>query len=83
MEFRFPPEFDQILQRMLNALLLLGRAGVPPSVGDDDGGRLLIPGATGLSTCSILWQRVRFSTGVEILSLSRVVRGRKPCGCWA
>jgi hypothetical protein len=32
--------FDQIVQRMLNALLLLGRAGVPPMIGDDDGGRL-------------------------------------------
>ena len=28
---------------MLNALLLLGRAGVPPSIGDDDGGRLFDP----------------------------------------
>jgi Heparinase II/III-like protein/Heparinase II/III N-terminus len=35
--------FDQILERMLNALLLLGRAGVPPSMGDDDGGRLFDP----------------------------------------
>jgi hypothetical protein len=35
-----PPEFDQILQRMLNALRLLGRAGVTPRIGDDDGGRL-------------------------------------------
>lgn len=37
------PEFDQILERMLNALLLLGRAGVVPTVGDDDGGRLFDP----------------------------------------
>jgi len=35
--------FDQILQGMLNALLLLGRAGVPPMIGDDDGGRLFDP----------------------------------------
>ena len=34
------PEFDQILQRMLNALLLLGRAGLTPKIGDDDGGRV-------------------------------------------
>lgn len=33
-------KFDDILQRMLNALMLLGRAGLPPSLGDDDGGRL-------------------------------------------
>ena len=37
------PEFDRILQRLLNALLLLGRAGIPPSIGDDDGGRLFDP----------------------------------------
>jgi hypothetical protein len=37
------PEFDQILQRMLNALMLLSRAGVPPMIGDDDGGRLFDP----------------------------------------
>ena len=35
-----PTEFEQTLQRMLNALLLLGRAGATPRVGDDDGGRL-------------------------------------------
>src|ERR1700722_10532431 len=37
------PAFDQILQSMLTALLLLGRAGVPPRIGDDDGGRLFDP----------------------------------------
>jgi len=35
--------FDHILQRMLNALSLFSRAGVPPCVGDDDGGRLFDP----------------------------------------
>jgi hypothetical protein len=38
-----PPEFDESLQKMLNALLLLGRAGISPSIGDDDGGRLFDP----------------------------------------
>ncbi len=38
-----PAAFDQILQRMLTALLLLCRAGVPPMIGDDDGGRLFDP----------------------------------------
>jgi hypothetical protein len=38
-----PTEFDQTLQQMLNALLLLGRAGIPPKIGDDDGGRLFDP----------------------------------------
>jgi hypothetical protein len=36
-------EFDQILQSMLNALALLGRAGIAPSIGDDDGGRIFDP----------------------------------------
>ncbi|HTW58277.1 MAG TPA: alginate lyase family protein [Terriglobales bacterium] len=35
-----PDEFDQTVQRMLNALLLLGRAGAVPALGDDDGGRV-------------------------------------------
>ncbi len=59
--------FDQILQRMLNALCLLGRAGAPASIGDDDGGRLfdgrrnraehlLDPLATG----AVLYQRGDF-----------------------
>ncbi len=39
-EVEISPRFDQILQRMLNALVSLGCAGVPPSLGDDDGGRL-------------------------------------------
>jgi len=62
-----PATFDERLQRMLNALLLLGRAGVVPSFGDDDGGRLfdsqrnraehmLDP----LSTGAILYQRGDF-----------------------
>lgn len=42
-EIPISSEFDQILQRMLNALLLLGRAGVAPTMGDDDGGRLFDP----------------------------------------
>jgi Heparinase II/III-like protein/Heparinase II/III N-terminus len=38
-----PPEFQRTIERMLNALCLLGRAGPPPRVGDDDGGRLFDP----------------------------------------
>jgi hypothetical protein len=38
-----PAEYDRTLQRMLDALLVLGRAGVPPRIGDDDGGRLFDP----------------------------------------
>jgi hypothetical protein len=35
-----PPSFDTTVERMLDALLLLSRAGQPPRFGDDDGGRL-------------------------------------------
>lgn len=37
------PEFDRTLERMLEALLLLCRGGIPLSIGDDDGGRLFDP----------------------------------------
>lgn len=37
------PAFDRILESMLNALLLLERAGIAPSIGDDDGGRIFDP----------------------------------------
>ena len=42
-QIAIPDEFDQTLQRMLAALALLSRAGVPPMFGDDDGGRLFDP----------------------------------------
>jgi Heparinase II/III-like protein/Heparinase II/III N-terminus len=42
-ELNVPSEFEETLKNMLDALLLLGRAGVPPRLGDDDGGRLFDP----------------------------------------
>ncbi|HMK20853.1 MAG TPA: heparinase II/III family protein, partial [Terriglobales bacterium] len=62
-----PAEYDAVLVRMLDALLLSGRAGIVPQVGDDDGGRLfdgrrnqagdlLDP----LSTGAVLFQRGDF-----------------------
>jgi hypothetical protein len=38
-----PPEFQRTIERMLDVLCLLGRAGPPPRLGDDDGGRLFDP----------------------------------------
>ncbi len=38
-----PSEFERTLERMLDALLLLGRSGPPPHLGDDDGGRVFDP----------------------------------------
>jgi len=42
-DLEIPAEFDAVLVRMLEALLLLGRAGVTPALGDDDGGRVFDP----------------------------------------
>jgi hypothetical protein len=38
-----PAELDQTLERMLEALCVLGRTGSAPRLGDDDGGRLFDP----------------------------------------
>jgi Heparinase II/III-like protein/Heparinase II/III N-terminus len=62
-----PAEFDSTIIQMLDALCLLGRAGMVPTLGDDDGGRvfdarrnraehLLDP----LSTGAVLYQRGDF-----------------------
>jgi hypothetical protein len=42
-DIALPKDFERTLENMLNALLLLGRAGAPPRMGDDDGGRLFDP----------------------------------------
>ena len=42
-ELTVPVEFEKTLENMLEALLLLGRAGAPARFGDDDGGRLVDP----------------------------------------
>ena len=42
-ELVIPAEFETTAEKMINALLLLGRAGAPPLLGDDDGGRLFDP----------------------------------------
>jgi hypothetical protein len=38
-----PPSLEVSLERMLSALNVLGRAGLPPKFGDDDGGRVFDP----------------------------------------
>ncbi|MGA8212340.1 MAG: alginate lyase family protein [Candidatus Sulfotelmatobacter sp.] len=38
-----PTEFDRALEKMLDALCVLSRAGNPPQLGDDDGGRVFDP----------------------------------------
>jgi Heparinase II/III-like protein/Heparinase II/III N-terminus len=42
-QLTIPSEFEKTLEKMLDALLLLGRSGSPPRFGDDDGGRVFDP----------------------------------------
>src|SRR5580700_4164468 len=42
-DLAIPAEFEKTIEKMMDALLLLGRAGAPPLLGDDDGGRLFDP----------------------------------------
>jgi Heparinase II/III-like protein/Heparinase II/III N-terminus len=42
-QIAIPSEFEETLEKMLNALCLLDRAGSPPHLGDDDGGRIFDP----------------------------------------
>jgi len=62
-----PVEYDSTMVKMLDALCLLGRAGLVPSTGDDDGGRLFDPRRNRaqhlldpLSTGAVLYQRGDF-----------------------
>jgi hypothetical protein len=66
-EVEIPSDYDPILIRMMDALCLLGRAGVVPSFGDDDGGRVFDPRRNRtehlldpLSTGAVLLQRGDF-----------------------
>lgn len=38
-----PPEFDRTIEKMLEFLGTLAQSGIPPRLGDDDGGRLFDP----------------------------------------
>jgi hypothetical protein len=62
-----PNDFERTLERMLDVLVLLGRAGAPPAIGDDDGGRLFDPSRNRpehmldpLATGSVLFARGDF-----------------------
>lgn len=62
-----PAEFDAVLLRMQEVLLLLGRAGIVPQFGDDDGGRVFDPRRNQaadlldpLTTGAVLFQRGDF-----------------------
>jgi Heparinase II/III-like protein/Heparinase II/III N-terminus len=59
-----PKQFDDKLVKMLDALAFLSRAGSPPQLGDDDGGRLFDPRRNRLqhmldplATGAVLFQR--------------------------
>ena len=42
-QIEVPKEFDRTLEKMLDILAALARAGIAPGLGDDDGGRLFDP----------------------------------------
>jgi len=67
-------EFDGILTKMLDVLCVLSRAGVPPMIGDDDGGRWFDGGRNRaahlldpLSTGAVLYHRGDFKFFVGAL----------------
>ena len=72
-DVEIPADYDSIVVKMLDALCLLGRAGLVPSVGDDDGGRVFDPRRNRaqhlmdpLSTGAIVYRRgdSKFLSGV-------------------
>jgi hypothetical protein len=70
-EFDIPSEFEKALEKMLDALLLLGHSGSPPRLGDDDGGRLFDPRRNRsehlldpLATGAVLFHRGDFKAAV-------------------
>jgi len=69
-----PIEFDGVLTKMLDVLCFLSRAGIPPMIGDDDGGRLFDGRRNGaehlldpLSTGAVLFHRGDFKFFVGAL----------------
>ena len=68
-QVEIPDWFDQTLIRMLDALRLLSQSGLPPSFGDDDGGRVFDRSRNRrehlcdpLSTGAVLFQRSDFKS---------------------
>ena len=67
-------ELDPVIQKMLEALCVIARAGVVPRFGDDDGGRLFDPHRNRvehlldpLSTGAVLFQRADFKAVKPVL----------------
>jgi hypothetical protein len=67
-----PSEFEKTLEKMLDALRLLQRAGTPPHLGDDDGGRLFDPTrnrsqhlSDSLAAGAVLFNRGDFKAAAE------------------
>ncbi len=85
-----PQSFEQRLEKMLNALCLLGRCGTPPSFGDDDGGRVFDPRRNQtehlldpLATGAILFQRGDFKSVAGGLREETLwLLGEEGLRCW-
>ncbi|HXJ85581.1 MAG TPA: alginate lyase family protein [Candidatus Binatia bacterium] len=68
-QIEVPKEFDRVLERMLDVLAILSRAGIVSGFGDDDGGRLFDPARNRMScmtdplaTGAVLFGRGDFKT---------------------
>ena len=89
---RFPVqnELESRVEKMLEALTLLGHSGPPPSLGDDDGGRLFDPRRNRaehlldpLSTGAVLFQRGDFKAVAGSLREESVwLLGKKGLQAW-
>ncbi len=69
-----PPEFDQVLERMLDFLSGISQAGLVPRFGDDDGGRVFDPQRNraphlldSLATGAVLFERSDWPKAAENL----------------
>lgn len=85
-----PKELERTVEKMLNALCLLGRNGPPPQLGDDDGGRLFDPHRNRadnlldpLATGAILFRRGDFKTVAGIVTEEALwLHGEKGAELW-
>ena len=62
-----PADFDDVVIKMLDALCLLGRAGLAPTLGDDDGGRVFDPRRNRAVAAALLASTKRGSEAVGVV----------------